>query len=193
MAMTIHPAVSGTMRRWGLEAALFAAGAFVGALTSLVVLSIAVNALESLVPLTVLVGLVAAVIVWAVVHDLGVPVPLPYRRRQVPEPFRDWMPREATATIFGFTLGIGFLTLFTYSAQLAFFLLVPFANSTTVLIGGALAFALGKSIVLIQALQTKTVSDVVSRLVSKRMELVFLRGASATIAIVAAISLIVGV
>jgi hypothetical protein len=191
MAMTIHPAVSGTRKRWGLESALFAAGAFLGPVTSLVAVSLVLTALDALMPLALLAGLGAALIAWAALRDLGIPVPLPYRQRQVPERFREWMPRESTAVIFGFMLGVGFLTLFTYSVQLAFLVAIPFTHSTGALIGAAVAFALGKSVVLVQALQTDAVSEVVARLAPAKKNLALLRAATAAISATTAALLIV--
>ncbi len=148
MAMTVNPAVSGTRRNWFGHSLAFLVGAFLGAVASIT----AVYVLERLVALAIgdqaLALVVAGVIGLAVLADLGFPIPLPYRKQQVPEHFRDIFPPSVVASFFGFMLGVGFLTLFTYSIQLAFLLAVPLAGGPGWGLAAAAAFAAGKTVVL---------------------------------------------
>lgn len=139
MVETINPAVCGTRARFMKSLAAYFVGSAIGG-------GLVIAAVASFV-------LVAGVLPWialtifaiglAVVKDAGIRVPVPYRRRQVPEWLRDIVPMPVTGFVFGFELGIGFLTHFTSSAHL-----------TVVLLAGWMATqspAAGMSIVLAQA------------------------------------------
>jgi hypothetical protein len=186
MALTINPAVSGTRRRWLLHGFGFLVGAFLGALVALLVMLIAVYGASTVLPRTVVIGAAVAVITWAVLHDLGLPLPLPYRRRQVPEWLRNALPPGVVATSFGFQLGVGFLTLFTYSTHLAVLVALPFLSSLGSMVIVVAIFALGKSLVLVAMGGTST-DEFTSRFEWGRARMCALRlttaGASALVAV----------
>jgi len=160
MGMTINPAVSGGRRRWLGHSAAFLLGAFFGGLLTLTGALAVVALADRAVPLHGLAVLGAAAIAWAALHDLGVPLPLPYRKRQVPEWLREVLPQSVVAAIFGGMLGIGFLTLFTYSTQLAVFLALPFLGSVPTMLGVVATFALGKTLVLAGVARARSLDEI---------------------------------
>jgi len=187
MALTINPAVSGTRRRWVLNSFGFTVGAFVGAMVSLLLMLVGVVTLSVLISRGVIVVIAVCIISWAILHDLGVPLPLPYRRQQVPEWLRNVLPPGVVATAFGFQLGIGFLTLFTYSTQLAFLIALPFLSSLGAMIAVVAMFALGKAIVLFATIDSFSTEELTSRFRWGRTRMLVLRittaGASTLIAV----------
>lgn len=163
MALTINPVVSRTSRSWALHTFSFLVGTFVGSLVPLLAALLLAEFLRSATSENaVLVGAVAA-ICWGMLHDLGAPVPLPYRSKQVPEWLRGALPPVALAATFGFMLGLGFFTLFTYSTHIALVAGFPFVNS----LGGMLlvncAFAVGKTIVLAASFGASSLSEITPR------------------------------
>jgi hypothetical protein len=163
MAVTVNPAVSGTRRNWALHVFGFFIGAFGGALVSLLAMLLVVVTLSSLISGTLVVAIAIVVIAWAALHDLGFPLPLPYRRQQVPEGLRSVLPTGIVATVFGFQLGIGFLTLFTYSTQLAMLVALPFLPSAGAMISVVAIFAFGKALVLAATVGAASTEELVSR------------------------------
>lgn len=192
MALTINPAVSGTNRKWARDSVSFFIGTFFGATASLLVILGILALVNSVLPRTWLAYVVAPPILWAVLHDLGIQLPLPYRQQQVPESLRDELPTAAVAFVYGFQLGIGFLTLFTYSTQLAFILALPLIGSTVQVLLGIALFALGKSIVLATALGTKDVEEIPGRFRSTRLQARVLRLTNAGASVAILIALLVG-
>lgn len=160
MGLTINPAVSGGRRRWLGHSAVFFGGAFFGGLLTLAGLLAVVGLAGHAAPVRVLSMVAAAAIAWAVLHDVGLPLPLPYRNRQVPEWLREVMPQSVVAAIFGGMLGIGFLTLFTYSTQLAVFLALPFLGSAAAMLGVVAIFAFGKTLVLAGVARARSLDEV---------------------------------
>lgn len=148
MALTINPAVSGTRKRWFIHIAAFFIGVWLGGLISLAVVIAVVGGLGSLLPRVALAACLLGVIFWAAAKDLGAPLWLPYRQRQVPEWLRDALPPGAIAVLYGVMLGVGFLTLFTYSTQLAMLVALPLVRSEAIMLGAIAAFAAGKTLVL---------------------------------------------
>jgi hypothetical protein len=148
MAMTINPAVSGGRHRWLRDVGAFFVGAALGAAAALALILVVVDIASIVIPLDALLGGALVIIAWAILHDLGVPLPLPYRNRQVPDWLREVLPPVAVALVFGAMLGVGFLTLFTYSTHLAVLASLPFLDSATAMLGVVLVFALGKTAVL---------------------------------------------
>lgn len=106
--------------------------------------------------------IVSGLVLLSVLRDLGVPVPLPYRSKQVPEWLRDVASPGLTAGVFGFMLGAGFLTLFTYSTHLAVILALPFLKSGAEMAAVLVAFALGKTVVLLVTWNLRHVTDIES-------------------------------
>jgi hypothetical protein len=178
MALTINPAVSGGTRRFVLHSSLFFVGAFLGALATVVVV-VPIFSLFRLGLPGRLTPLFLLPVGWAVLHDLGLRVPLPYRNRQVPEWFRDTLPDAAVAWIFGLMLGVGFLTLFTFSTQLAFVLSLGYLASFGQMMVVVGTFAAGKTIVLLCAVGTKSLEDVSCRVGWDFRRAGLLRGAAA--------------
>jgi hypothetical protein len=190
MALTINPAVSGTRRKWILHSLGFLAGAFAGSLVALLLVLIIVAAASLLVPTAAIVAVSVSVILWAALHDLGVPLPLPYRSQQVPEWLRNVLPPGAVATAFGFQLGVGFLTLFTYSTHLAILVALPFLSSLGSMVAVIAIFAIGKTIVLAATLGTTSTQELLPRFDSSRRRMHALRLTTATASILVAAALI---
>jgi hypothetical protein len=189
MALTVNPAVSGTRSRWILHSAGFVAGAFAGALVSLLLMLVVVLALSSVLPRSVVVGIGVAAIAWAALHDLGLPLRLPYRRQQVPEWFRSTFSPGTVATAFGFQLGVGFLTLFTYSAHVAVLVALPFLPSLAAMVSVVATFALAKAIVLAATFGTESTEELTQRFEwsAARTRLLRLTTAAASILVAAAL------
>jgi hypothetical protein len=162
MALTINPAVCGGTRRFVLHTSFFFIGSLLGALATLVVVVPLFSLFRLILP-PHLVPFLLLPVCWAVLHDLGLRVPLPYRKRQVPEWLRDTLPEAAVAVIFGFMLGVGFLTLFTVSTQLAFVLSLGYLSSFGQMMLVVGAFAAGKTIVLLCGMGAKSLEDVSCR------------------------------
>lgn len=179
MALTINPAVSGTNARTWLQTACFAAGVVIGSSLSAIAVLLLGNALVTVVGPIWVSRALAAVLVWGVVHDLGVPLPMPYRPRQVPERLRDYLPGEVVAAYFGLELGIGFVTLFTYAAQAAFLPTFLFLQSTTQVASVIAVFALAKSLVVLGGRGVESLDEVTPRFRWSRAEDWALRSASA--------------
>jgi len=190
MAMTIHPAVSGTRQKWLGEAALFLTGAFVGAFAAIIVLAVIEGALLAVAPDSAIYGLVAGAIIWAVLADLGLVRPLPYRRGQVPESWRNLLPSRVVATLFGLMLGFGFITFFTYSAQLSFLLGASLDGSLSALAAVSALFAVGKTVVLIEAIRSPAIGDVAPRLRPTKRGLQVVRLATAIASLAVAVAVI---
>jgi hypothetical protein len=191
MALTINPAVSGSRRKWAINSLAFAVGAFTGALVSLLLMLLAMVTLAIVVPRAFVTAIAVAAILWAALHDLGAPLPLPYRRQQVPERLRSLLPAGVVATAFGFQLGIGFLTLFTYSTQLAVLIVLPFLPSLGAMIGVVAIFALGKAIVLLATIDSSSPDDLVARFQWGKARMRVLRMTTAAASVLVAVALVV--
>jgi hypothetical protein len=119
MVETISPVVHGGRTRayWGslishvLAATVTAAafGALLGALGGLVG---AAGDIGVIVLVTVSVAYFAR-------ESLGLPIPIPQRRRQVPEWWRTFYSRPVAALLYGVGLGVGFFTFLTYGTFVA--------------------------------------------------------------------------
>src|SRR5437773_6875336 len=129
MAQTINPAVSGSRTKTLVHVWAYLTGTAVGFLVAVGMVLFAFGALSLVLPRTWLVGLAITLAVGPIVRDLAVPVPLPYRRRQVPERWREIMPLEMVSFLYGAVLGFGFATLFTSSAHAVLLLALPFLSS----------------------------------------------------------------
>ncbi len=118
MAETISPVVYGgrTRRYWNVvllhTAAAGAAAALVGGVLA------GLGEIAHLAPAAPY--LVAGVaLVYFVREALGVPIPIPAGRRQVPEWWRTFFPAPTTAILYGAGLGAGFATPLTYGTLVA--------------------------------------------------------------------------
>jgi hypothetical protein len=163
MALTINPAVSGSGKRHLVHAAAFFAGIFLGALFALVVVVAAVSIVRLVIPTAGAIAIAVGLVIWGVLHDLGLPLRLPYRRRQVPEWFRRTFPPGTVAALFGVQLGVGVLTLFTYSTHIAMLVALPFLDSVRTMLLVILLFAVGKTLVLALTLGADTLEEVSAR------------------------------
>lgn len=183
MALTINPAVSRGNRGWLVDSAFFFAGTLVGATASLVLCLAVVLALGAVLPGGLVAGLLVVIVAAAALHDLGLPFPLPYRQRQVPEPLRELLPTSAVALVFGAMLGVGFLTLFTYSTHLALLVAMPFLPSVGAMLAAVAVFALGKSLVLVSVAGAATLEEVPLRFRWSRPRIRVLRATTATLSL----------
>jgi hypothetical protein len=190
MALTVNPAVSRSRRQWGVHAALFALGTGVGCLLAAGVALAIVSLLDQLLTSAVLAIIAASLIVWAVLHDLGLPLPLPYRQRQVPEWLRSALPAGAVAFLYGLMLGVGFLTLFTYSAQLSAFVAFPFLDTLWQVIAVAGLVSAGKTLVLLSAVGVTSPDEVVGRFRWSKTRIVMLRLATACVSLMMAVAIL---
>ncbi len=143
-----------------------------------------------LLPHSVLVGCLLAIIAWAVGKDLGLPLWLPYRQRQVPEWLRDALPPGAIAVFYGAMLGVGFLTLFTYSTQLAMLVTLPLLGTGGTMLGAIAAFAAGKTLVLSVAAGAPSIDAVGGRFhwTHRRAQLLRLTTAAMSVAVAASLA-----
>jgi hypothetical protein len=111
MVETIAPVVHGARRsRWWLSVALHAVGTTLAAAA----FGAGLGGLGALVGApwgrAGLVAVAAVAAIYALRELLRVPVPLPDRRRQVPEWWRTFFPPSAASFLYGLGLGVGFLT-----------------------------------------------------------------------------------
>ena len=110
MAMTMSSAVCPATRTRLFSQSAFAASVFIGAYLTFIFLAAALGGLAGS---TAGVACIATVGSWAIMRDMSDAVPVPYVHRQVPEWFRSLLPVPATTAVFGFLLGVGFVTKFT--------------------------------------------------------------------------------
>lgn len=157
MAMTINPAVSrASYKSWVLHVALFALGISAGAFGTYGATHGLYRLLTAVSPTAWLIVAVS-VLVLAALRDLGARTPVPYRNgKQVPEWLRRMLPPGAVAVAYGGQLGTGFLTTFTYSAHTAFAILLAAQGQIGWVVLAIVAFAGGKSIVLLTSVAPKS-------------------------------------
>jgi hypothetical protein len=190
MALTINPVVSGSGKRCVLHSVGFLAGVYVGALFALVAVVAAASLLLVVFPREAVVALAVTLILWGIAHDVGLPAPLLYRRRQVPEWFRRALPPGTVAVLFGFQLGAGVLTLFTYSTHLAMLAVLPFLGSTRAMLIVVALFALGKTVVLLVTVGATAIDEVGGRFHWTPVRARLLRAANAAVAAWAAVTVV---
>src|SRR6266536_1753922 len=135
MALTINPAGSGTRTKWLADTGVFFVGVLVGALASAAVLVGAIGLLSLVVPSKWLPVAVLPPAGLAMLRELGLSVPVPYRSRQVPEWWRSVLSTRMVALAYGLVLGFGFATLFTTSAHFVVLLALPFVASPWIVLG----------------------------------------------------------
>jgi hypothetical protein len=194
MGTTINPAVTRVSRRqWSLHVWIFAASVAAGALVSYVTLYFVIAVLRGVVGNAAAAGVVAGAIALVAGRDLGLPVPVPYRKAQVPDWIRRVAPPSLTALLYGVQLGTGFLTRFTSSAHFAFALALVFLGRGWQVFAAITAFALGKSIVIVVSAVRPGETDfdrvIDQRFPWRRNGMRFLRLTCAAVAIAVAITL----
>jgi len=115
MVETITPVVHGGRRgRWGVALALHAAGAAISAAAFGALLALAGAALGAPWGRTGF-ALVAALAAFYLTEEvLGLRVPVPQMRRQVPDWWRTFFPLAPAALLYGVGLGVGFFTYLTH-------------------------------------------------------------------------------
>lgn len=182
MAETINPVVN-RRGQWLRSMFGFFIGVLLGGAITFVVLLAIRDVLAIALPDAVLAAAVAAVVGLAVARDLGVKAPVPYRRKQVPEWLRSTLPPTGTAIAFGTHLGIGFLTLFTFSVHLAAFATLPFVEVSSATLLALVAFAGGKSVVLLTPIGATSFEEIEWRLRSRRMAIRVLHLATAAFSV----------
>jgi hypothetical protein len=119
MVETITPVVHGGRRRWAAALALHALGAAGSAAAFGAVLGAIGGLFQA--PWGATGGVVVAVVaaLYAARELAGVPVPVPERRKQVPEWWRTFFPWPASSALYGMGLGIGYLTFLRYGTLVA--------------------------------------------------------------------------
>jgi hypothetical protein len=111
MVETITPVVHGGRRgRWGSVLALHVLGAGVAAATFGALLGGAGSLLGAPWGAAGLAVVIAAAALYLARELLGVPVPVPQLKRQVPEWWRTFFGPSASSLLYGLGLGVGFLT-----------------------------------------------------------------------------------
>lgn len=121
MALTISPAVcrarSERVAARGMLAAGVLGGSFLvyGLLRGVLHNELGIRGIS-------LPAVIIAVGLWGAIRDVGIRIPVPYLNLQVPEWFRSLFRLPLTSLFFGFLLGLGFVTKFTYGAHLTLML-----------------------------------------------------------------------
>lgn len=166
MVLTINPAVSGTRRLWLRDVFLYLVGTILGAIASLALAVFLFATMEVGLGDDFLPILSIALVSLGLLHQIGAPVPVPYRKEQVPEWWRNALPAGLVPFSYASVLGFGFLTPFTSSAHLAFLSSVPLVTSIPGVIISVGLFALGKSAVLVLGRGSISLDEVRHRLPS---------------------------
>lgn len=162
MALSINPAVCRDRIEWMSAVSLFAFGVWLSTM------GIAVAAIAVFGGLSLAVGktgyavLGFLVVAVACLRDLGLNLPLPYRKGQVPEIFRDTFGVRIFSFIFGLQLGAGFLTYFTTSFHMLMVVSLPLVASAATIPLAAGAFALGKLVMVLTTARYSSLDDVES-------------------------------
>jgi|SRR5581483_1582532 len=164
MALTINPAGSGTRATWITDTSFFFAGALLGALAAAAASIAVVGLMSMFLPHAVILLMVGTLGSMTILHEIGVSVPVPYSRRQVPEWWRSAMPMRVTSFVYGVALGLGFATPFVSSAHMIMVLSLPLVRPAWVAFVSVGAFALGKTIVLFLGAGTESHQDLLSQL-----------------------------
>lgn len=156
MATTISPAVSRVAdRQWISYVGAHGFGVMVGASLAFVVLASFAAGTEAMGGLFLWALIGASVVLLAVMRDVGLNVPVPYRNVQVPQVLRYLLPHSSLFAVYGVQLGLGFLTRYTYSTHTAVMVALPLVVASPLLVLGSIfALAVGKSLVLLAAVGT---------------------------------------
>lgn len=173
MAQTINPAVGGIS--WRRDVIFYMTGVAAGFTVVVTLLAVLFRLGTSLLTPQVMLAVVLVIAGTAIARDLGIPVPLPYRRGQVPEWYRDVLPPAALATVFGFLLGTGFSTYFTFSVQTAAMVFGAYRQSGWAIGLLGLLYAAGRGLGLASAVGIRSPEQVVDRFRLSRAALAFLR------------------
>jgi len=150
MLQSINPAVSGDVGgRWGHAVACFALGALAGAGASFGTLVVVAFAMDGLHLGGALLSAALIATILAVGRELGIKVPVPYRRCQVPITWRQEMSIRRFSFVYGLSLGMGFWTLFVTSAHLGVLVGLVAEPRWGVAVLATFAYAAGKTIPLL--------------------------------------------
>lgn len=182
MALTMNPAVCS---EWGWQKTVgaFVVGAWLGFMTMAAIIGTLYILLDQVA------GYLAMMAVaWGVLRDLGLPLPMPHRRGQVPEEFRQMLPPTVVALSFGWILGMSFLTYYTYSVQLVALTLAP-SSGLPLALSCASLFAGAKSLSLFATRGSLEFGHVASLFRSSRGSLRLMQVAMATTATTTLIAL----
>ena len=110
MVETISPVVYGTRARWLGSLALHVVGAAATAAAFGAIVAAAGAGLGAPWGRAGVVAVVAVAVLYAARELLGLPIPVPQLRRQVPDWWRTFFGRPLAAFLYGAGLGVGFLT-----------------------------------------------------------------------------------
>lgn len=191
MAYTLAPAVSGRRKRmWLADTSAFAIGVAIGALVSLMLITAAFLASKAVGSLWIYQAGAVLIIAGAIARDLGAPIPVPYRRGQVPKWLRDALPAPVTAAVFGALLGQGFLTFYTYSGQLAWLLLMPFVERTSQFVVLLMIFILAKSLPAVVGIGAQRAEQVIGPIQPQSTRVAYVRTANVALSAVALLMMV---
>jgi hypothetical protein len=160
MALSINPAVSGvSQRKFALHILYFWIGLSTGALVTGSAAYLAVSTVRHVLPTPAVAVVCFLPLVLVVLHDAGLPTPVPYPDAQVPEWLRRIVPPGVFSPAYGAMLGMGFLTRYTFSAHFAMIFGVAFLSGLRGVLLVSLAFATGKIIVFLPAPKKASISE----------------------------------
>lgn len=162
MALSINPAVCRDRIEWVSAVSLFGVGVWLSAMGVALAAIGVFGALSLLVGKTGYTILASLAVVLACARDLGVDLPLPYRRGQVPEIFRDTFGVRGFSFVFGLQLGAGFLTHFTTSFHMLMVVTLPLVASVAGIPLALTAFALGKLVMVVATAKCDSPDDIES-------------------------------
>ena len=152
MVETIDPVVHGGRRsRYLVSVFLHALGATLAAAVVGLLAGAAGMAVGAPWGVAGLAALIAIAALYAVRELTGLPVPIPDRHRQVPEWWRSFYSRHVAALLYGFGLGVGYLTFLSFGTYVA--VTAAAFVSGDPLLGAALCapFGLGRALSVVAA------------------------------------------
>lgn len=177
MALTLGPAVSRPTDRV-VSRVTYGIGMFAGAIMAYAVIALAETALAQINKAAVVLAVVLFV-ASAILRDLGVGTPVPYTNLQVAEWLRDLLPLWGVGLAFGWLLGLGFVTKFTYSAHTALLLTMPLVLSVQAAVAVLAVWVSGRVIVTFVGNAHDDPSDLCRHFQTMRSRLFALRWSSA--------------
>ncbi len=190
MALTFGPAVSRT-RQAHVIRAIHGLSMLVGAVMTYAILALAVKALSGI-DRWVAVSMVVSLAVLALLRDLGIPSPVPYVNLQVAEWLRDVLPTWGVAAAFGWLLGLGFATKFTYGVHTILVAAVALLLAPGPAVGVLAVWVGARLLVTFIGSEAEGLAGMCARFAAMRTQLYLLRFTSA-LAVVLAIGLVIRV
>jgi hypothetical protein len=149
MAMTIYPAGRGITSRFVGLTGVFSVGVFIGGALAIAAATALLGGVSLVSSRAVAPVVAMAIVALGLLREVGIPVPMPFRHRQVPESWRGAFPAPLAAGVYGTTLGVGFATPYTSSVFLAMIVVAPFVSSPVILLAVLMTYSVSKTAVLL--------------------------------------------